>query len=294
MAKDIRKDVIHAEGIDIGIYTTDFRNEFISLTDIAKRREGEYPGYVIQNWMRSRSTISFLGLWEMLHNAKFNCLEFEAIKNEAGDNGFVMTPKRWIDSTAAIGIVSKQGRYAATYAHRDIAFEFASWVSPEFKLYIIEDYQRLKADENSRLSLNWNLNREIAKLNYRIHTDAIKDNLIPPELTPEQISCKYADEADLLNVALFGRTAKQWRDANPGRKGNIRDDADLNHLLVLANMESYNAVLIGQGKKMPERLVLLRELSVKQMETLSLVSMDSLKRLPGGADHGGIGSKQQK
>ena len=153
-----------------------------------------------------------------MHNSNFNCLEFEAIKNDAGDNSFVMTPKRWIELTGAIGIVSKQGRYAATYAHRDIAFEFASWISPEFKLYIIEDYQRLKQDENSRLSLNWNLNREIAKLNYRIHTDAIKDNLIPPELTPEQISYKYANEADLLNVALFGKTAKQWRDGNPGKK----------------------------------------------------------------------------
>lgn len=282
MAETIKKDVIHAEGIDIGIYTTDFKNEFISLTDIAKRREGEYPGYMIQNWMRSKSTISFIGLWEVLHNPNFNYLEFEAIKNEAGDNSFVMTPKRWIDSTGAIGIVSKQGRYAATYAHRDIAFEFASWISPEFKLYIIEDYQRLKSDENSRLSLNWNLNREIAKLNYRIHTDAIKDHLIPPELTLEQISYKYASEADMLNVALFGKTAKQWRDTNPDKKGNIRDDANLDQLLVLANMESYNAILIGQGKTMSERLVSLRELAVKQMKTLAMVSMEGLKQLPGG------------
>ncbi len=161
--------------------------------------------------MRNRSTVSFIGLWELLHNPEFNCLEFEAIKKESGDNGFVMTPKRWIEVTGAVGIVSKQGRYAATYAHRDIAFEFASWISPEFKLYIIEDYQRLKNDENSRLSLNWNLNREIAKLNYRIHTDAIKNHLIPPKLTQEQISYKYANEADMLNVVLFGKTAKQWR-----------------------------------------------------------------------------------
>lgn len=178
--------------------------------------------------------------------------------------------------------MSKQGRYAATYAHRDIAFEFASWISPEFKLYIIEDYQRLKQDENSRLSLNWNLNREIAKLNYRIHTDAIKDNLIPPELTPEQISYKYANEADLLNVALFGKTAKQWRDSNPGKKGNMRDEANLNQLLVLANMESYNAILIEQEKVMSERLVLLREFAIKQMKTLAMISMDGLKQLPGG------------
>ena len=267
---------------DVRSILEDYENEFISLTDIAKKREGEYPGYVIQNWMRNRSVISFIGLWEALHNPNFNCLEFEAIKNEAGDNGFVMTPKRWIESTGAIGIISKQGRYAATFAHRDIAFECASWISPEFKLYIIEDYQRLKKDENSRLSLNWNLNREIARLNYRIHTDAIKDHLIPPELTPEQIGYKYANEADMLNVVLFGKTAKQWRDANPGKKGNIRDEANLNQLLVLANMESYNAILIGQGKTMSERIVLLRELAVKQMETLSMVNMDNLKRLPGG------------
>lgn len=282
MSKTIKTDTIHAEGIDISIYTSDYENEYISLTDIAKKREGEYPGYVIQNWMRNRSVISFIGLWEALHNPNFNCLEFEAIKNEAGDNGFVMTPKRWIESTGAIGIISKQGRYAATYAHRDIAFEFASWISPEFKLYIIEDYQRLKKDENSRLSLNWNLNREIAKLNYRIHTDAIKDHLLPPELTPEQISYKYADEADMLNVVLFGKTAKQWRAANPGKKENIRDYANINQLLVLANMESYNAILIGQGKKMHERIVLLRELAVKQMNTLSAVNMDEIKQLSGG------------
>ena len=258
-------------------------NLFISLTDIAKYRNDDDPRFVIQNWMRNRNTIEFLALWEELHNQNFNRVQFDTVKNEAGLNRFIMTPTKWIESVNAIGIVTKAGRYGGTYAHSDIALEFASWISAEFKLYIMKDYQRLKKDENSRLSLNWNLNREIAKLNYRIHTNAIKDNLMPPELTPEQIAYKYANEADLLNVALFGRTAKQWRDADPGRKGNIRDDADLNQLLVLANMESYNAVLIGQDKKMSERLVLLRELAVKQMETLSLVSMDSLKRLPGDA-----------
>ena len=284
MANDIKKDVIHAKGIEIGIYTTDFENEFISLTDIAKYRNDDDPRFVIQNWMRNRNTIEFLALWEELHNQNFNRVQFDTVKNEAGLNRFIMTPTKWIQQMNAIGIVVKSGRYGGgTYAHIDIAMSFATWISPEFQLYIMKDYRRLKADENSRLSLNWNLNREIAKLNYRIHTNAIKDNLIPPELTPEQISYKYANEADLLNVALFGRTAKQWRDANPGRKGNIRDDADLNQLLVLANMESYNAILIGQDKKMSERLVLLRELAVKQMKTLSLVSMDSLKRLPGGA-----------
>ena len=282
MARDIKKDVIHAKGFDIGIYTTDYENEFISLTDIAKYKSNA-PNDVIKNWMRGRETLEFLGLWESLHNPDFKPVEFDGFRSEAGLHSFTMSPTKWIESVNAIGIVTKAGRYGGTYAHSDVALEFASWVSAEFKLYIMKDYQRLKKDENSRLSLNWNLNREIAKLNYRIHTNAIKDNLIPPELTPEQISYKYASEADLLNVALFGRTAKQWRDANPGRKGNIRDDADINRLLVLANMESYNAVLIGQSKKMSERLVLLRELAVKQMETLSLVSMDSLKRLPGGA-----------
>lgn len=283
MVKTIKKETIHAKGIDIGIYTKDFENEYISLTDIAKYRNEDDPRFVIQNWMRNRNTIEFLGVWEQLHNPDFNRVQFEAVKNEAGLNRFVMTPTKWIEQMNSIGIVSKSGRYGGgTYAHSDIAMSFATWISPEFQLYIMMDYRRLKSDENSRLSLNWNLNREIAKLNYRIHTDAIKDNLIPPELTPDQISYKYANEEDLLNVALFGMTAKQWREKNSDKKGNIRDDATLNQLLVLANMESYNAILIDQGKTMSERLVLLRELAVKQMETLSAVSMDAIKRLPGG------------
>ena len=283
MAKDIKRDTIHAKGIDIGIYTKDFENEFLSLTDIAKYRNEDDPRFVIQNWMRNRNTIEFLGVWEQLHNPNFNRVQFEAVKTEAGLNRFVMTPAKWIDQMNATGMVSKSGRYGGgTYAHSDIAMSFATWISPEFQLYIMMDYRRLKADENSRLSLNWNLNREIAKLNYRIHTDAIKDNLIPPELTPEQISYKYANEADLLNVALFGRTAKQWRDSNPEKKGNMRDEANLNQLLVLANMESYNSILIAQGKTMSERLILLRELAVKQMKTLAMVSMDGLRQLPGG------------
>lgn len=281
MAKDIKKDIIHAKGYDIGIYTTDYENEFISLTDIAKYKSND-PNDVIKNWMRGRETLEFLGLWESLHNPDFKPVEFDGFRSEAGLHAFTMSPTKWIESVNAIGIVTKAGRYGGTYAHSDIALEFASWVSAEFKLYIMKDYQRLKQDENSRLSLNWNLNREIAKLNYRIHTDAIKDNLIPPELTPEQISYKYANEADLLNVALFGRTAKQWRDINPGKKGNMRDEANLNQLLVLANMESYNAILIEQGKAMSERLVLLREFAIKQMKTLAMVSMDGLKQLPGG------------
>ena len=282
MAKTIKRDTIHAAGIDIGIYTTDFKNEFLSLTDIAKYRSIQ-PSITIHNWLRGRDVVEFLGLWEKLHNPDFKLIEFDKFKEDAGTNAYVFQINEWTDTLGAIGLFSKAGRYGGgIYAHIDIAFEFASWISPEFKLYIIKDYQRLKTDENSRLSLNWNLNREIAKLNYRIHTDAIKDHLIPPELTPEQISYKYANEADMLNVVLFGKTAKQWRDANLGKKGNIRDDANLNQLLVLANMESYNAILIGQGKTMSERIVLPRELAVKQMETLSMVNMDGLKQLPGG------------
>ena len=227
--------------------------------------------------------LSLSTLWEVLHNPDFKRIDFDTFKEEAGTNAFVFSIKNWTDELGAIGLFTKSGRYGGgIYAHIDIAFEFASWISPEFKLYIIKDYQRLKSDENSRLSLNWNLNREIAKLNYRIHTDAIRDNLIPPELTPDQISYKYANEADLLNVALFGMTAKQWREKNSDKTGNIRDDATLNQLLVLANMESYNAILIEQGKAMSERLVLLRELALKQMKTLSAVSMETIKSLPGG------------
>lgn len=270
------KEMIHANGIDINIYTLDFENDYISLTDIARKREGEYPGYVIQNWLRGKNTVAFLGLWEKLHNPKFNCLEFEAIKNEAGSNGFVLTPKRWIETTNAVGIVSKAGRYAATYAHRDIAFEFASWISPEFKLYIIEEYQRLKNAENNRLSLNWNLNRELAKLNYKVHTEAIRENLLPPRLTPAQISYTYASEADLLNVILFGKTAKQWREEHPKDKTNIRDEATIHQLLILANMESYNAILIQQGKSQAERMPLLRELTIQQMTVLGNLKLPQL------------------
>ena len=281
MADKIKKDIIHAKGFDIGIYTTDYENEFISITDIAKYKS-DAPNDVIKNWMRNRETLEFLGLWESLHNPDFKPVEFDGFRSEAGLHAFTMSPTKQIESVNAIGIVSKAGRYGGTYAHSDIALEFASWISAEFKLYIMKDYQRLKKDENSRLSLNQNLNREIAKLNYRIHTDAIKDNLIPPELTPDQISYKYANEADFLNVALFGMTAKQWREKNSDKTGNIRDDATLNQLLVLANMESYNAILIEQGKVMSERLVLLRELALKQMETLSAVSVEAIKSLPGG------------
>ncbi len=274
----IIKDTIHANGIDIGIYTQDFENEFISLTDIARYKSDD-PTAVIQNWLRNRDVIEFLGLWERLHNSDFKPLEFEGFKKQAGANAFTMSPKKWIEATNAIGIVSKAGRYGGTYAHSDIAMSFATWISPEFQLYIMKDYRRLKTDENSRLSLGWNLNREISKLNYRIHTDAIKENLIPPELTPAQVACTYANEADMLNVVLFGKTAKQWKDENPMEKGNMRDVATLNQLLVLANLESYNAVLINQGKKQKERMELLRQLAVQQLQTLEAVSLNNLPKL---------------
>ena len=262
--------VIHADGIEISVVTTvGSEEDYISLTDIAKYHNPELPGYVIQNWMRNRSTIEFLGLWEQLNNPNFNCLEFEAIKQASGANSFAMTPKKWIQDTQAVGIISKQGRYAATLADKDIAFEFASWISPEFKLYIIKDYQRLKEDEGHRLALDWNVKRILTKANYRIHTDAIKANLIPPKLTGAQQRFVYADEADVLNVALFGKTARQWRQENPAVKGNIRDSATIEQLLVLSNMENINALLIEQGLSQPERLEKLHSVAVYQIQTLT-------------------------
>ena len=267
MAKTI-KETIHAKGVDIRLYTSDFENEFISLTDIAKYRNSDDPRFVIQNWMRNRNTIELLAVWETLHNPDFNRVQFEAVRDEAGLNRFVMTPTKWIEATNAIGIVSKAGRYGGTYAHSDIAMSFATWISPEFQLYIMNDYRRLKTDENSRLSLNWNLNRELSKLNYRIHTDAIKEHLSPPELSAEQKAMTYADEADLLNVALFGQTAQEWRRLNPNKQGNMRDEATIAQLLVLSNLESYNAILIAQDMPQNERLIRLREVAVQQLLTL--------------------------
>ena len=281
MAKKPVKETIHAKGLDIAIYTENFQDEFISLTDIARYKSDE-PKDVIKNWMRNKDTIEFLGLWESLHNESFKGVEFDSFRNQAGSNAFTLSPQKWIEATNAVGIISKSGRYGGTFAHSDIAFEFASWISAEFKLYIIKDYKRIKSDENSRLSLNWNLNREISKLNYRIHTDAIKENLLPPDLLPTQISFTYASEADILNVALFGKTAKQWRDENPEKKGNIRDDATLNQLLVLANMESYNAILIVQGGSQSERLVALHDLAVKQLKTLAGFSTSGLPQIGSG------------
>ena len=260
------------------VFTEDLKNSYISLTDIAKYRSNE-PNDVIKNWLRNKDTIAFLGLWESLHNPDFKPIEFDGFRNEAGSNAFTMSPTKWIEGVNAKGIISKAGRYGGTFAHSDIAMEFASWISPEFKLYIIKDFQRLKDDENSRLSLNWNLNRELTKLNYKIHTDAIKENLIIPELTTAQKSFVYANEADVLNVALFGKTAKEWRDENPDKKGNIRDYSDINYLLVLANLESYNAILIEQNIPQAKRLEMLRSTAEKQLKTILGLDFSSTKLL---------------
>ena len=275
---NMKKDTIEAKGLSIQVYTEDFKNDYISLTDIAKYKNTDDPRFVIQNWMRNRNTLEYIGLWEILNNPNFNRVQFDTFKNEAGLNRFTMTPQKWIDLTNAIGIISKSGRYGGTFAHKDIAFKFASWLSAEFELYIIKDYQRLKDDENSKLSLNWNLNREISKINYKIHTDAIKTYLLG-DLTKEQLSYKYASEADMLNVALFNKRAKEWREENPKLKGNIRDYASLNELLILANMESYNAILIEKGIKQKERMIELRNLARTQLLSLENISNIDIKKL---------------
>ena len=272
----MNKATIEVQGVSIAILNRN-QQDYTSLTDIARYRNSHEPFAVINNWMRSRSTIEFLGLWEKLCNPDFKPLEFERFRNEAGSNYFVLSPQRWIEGTQAIGITSKSGRYGGTFAHRDIAFEFASWISSEFKLYLIVEFQRLKEDENDRLKLEWNLQRTLAKINYRIHTDAIKETLIPPSVTKFQSSAVYASEADMLNVALFGQTAKQWRDAHPDAAGNIRDHAPLEQLVVLTNLESLNSVLLRQGLPQPERLAMLNGIAITQMRTLLAAS--SVKRL---------------
>ena len=274
---NMKKETIEAKGVSIQVYTEDFKNDYISLTDIAKYKSDE-PNDVIRNWLRSKDTIEFLGLWEIINNPNFKPVEFDGFKKEAGSNAFTLSPQRWIEKTNAIGIISKSGRYGGTFAHSDIAMEFASWISAEFKLYIIQDYKRLKSDENSKLSLNWNLNREISKINYKIHTDAIKTYLLG-NLTKEQLSYKYASEADMLNVALFNKRAKEWREENPKLKGNIRDYASLNELLILANMESYNAILIEKGIEQKERMIELRNLARTQLLSLENISNIDIKKL---------------
>jgi KilA-N domain len=271
-----KNKTITVKGTEIKILG-DSNEDFISLSDIARYRDPERSDYILQNWIRNRSTIEFIGLWEQLNNLAFKSIEFDGFKSQAGANSFSLTPKRWIETTNAIGIISKEGRYGGTFAHRDIAFEFASWISPEFKLYLITEFQRLKKEESNNLKLEWNLRRTLAKVNYHIHTDAIKENLIPKEPSKQQISFVYANEADLLNVALFGITAKQWRDENHGSEGNLRDTASIEQLVVLSNLESINAVLIQQGKPQPERLILLNNIAITQMK--SLLNSKQIKKL---------------
>jgi hypothetical protein len=263
-----KKSIIEVRGTAITILSQK-REDYISLTDIARFKDNERTDYVIQNWLRNRNTIEFLGVWEQLNNPDFNPIEFDGIRKQAGLNSFVLTASRWIGATHAIGLVSKAGRYGGTYAHKDIAFEFASWVSVEFKLYLIKEFQRLKDDENRRLTLAWNLNRTLSKLNYRIHTDAVKALLIPPEVTPAQAAITYASEADVLNVALFGQTARQWRDANPKLDGNMRDHATIEQLLVLANIEGMNAEFIHMALPQGDRLKRLNQIAIRQMQTLT-------------------------
>ena len=271
-----KHSTVSAKGLEIRAILTTEDNDYLSLTDIAKYRS-EDANQTICNWMRIHATIEYLGIWEQLHNPNFNPLEFEGFRNEAGANAFLMSPKKWIEGTNAIGIQSKAGRYGGTYAHSDIAFEFASWLSPEFKLYIIKDYQRLKRDEGERLSIGWEARRTIAKTNYRIHTDAIKAHLIDESISPAHQRMTYANEADVINVALFGCTAREWRDAHPDVKGNIRDMAEIHELIVLANLEAMNADYIRQGIPQMERLQTLRKVARYQLQ--SVTATPSTKRL---------------
>lgn len=261
-----KTSTITVQGTAITILSQD-SDDYISLTDMSKHFEG--GPVLIEQWLRNKDTILFLGIWEQLHNPVFNTLEFEGISNESGRNSFTMSARKWIDRTRARGLVARLGRTGGTFAHRDIAFEFGSWISPEFKLYLIKEFERLKEDENRRLSLDWNLNRTLAKLNYRIHTDAIKAHIIPPTVTKEQEGYIYASEADLLNVALFGQTAKQWRDAHPDNDANMRDQATVEQLLVLTNLESMNAEFIGQGLPPSVRLTRLNAMAVRQLKSLT-------------------------
>ncbi|SHJ86561.1 KilA-N domain-containing protein [Dethiosulfatibacter aminovorans DSM 17477] len=256
---------IDVQGREVVINTVN-NEDYISITDIAKYKDEKRTGYIIQNWMRNRNTIEFLGIWEKLNNPNFNVVEFEYIRSQAGLNSFVLTSKKWIEATNSIGLVAKAGRYGGTYAHKDIAFEFASWVSVEFKLYLIKEFQRLKEQEQGQL--DWNIKRNLSKINYRIHTDAIRENLIPKKLSGKDKSIIYATEADVLNMALFGMTAKQWRDDNPDKKGNIRDYANVSQLVCLSNLESLNAVLINDGLEQGQRLEKLNRIAINQMRVL--------------------------
>ena len=284
MSEKMLKGKIIAKGTEITVLSVGSPDDYISLTDIAKYKNLDEPNVVVANWLRNRNTIEYLGIWEHLNNPEFKPLEFEGFMNQAGANAFTLSPKKWVETTNAIGIIVKSGRGGGTYAHKDIAFKFASWISAEFELYIIKDYQRLKTDENSRISVDWNVNRILAKVNYRIHTDAIKENLIPPELTPRQKSHVYANEADLLNTVLFGTSAYEWRKKNPEKDGNMRDHATIEQLLVLANLENINAIFIEQGLPQIERMDALYSIAKSQLEAivktkglLNLKSLDEKK-----------------
>ena len=265
---------IIVKGTEVSIASR-HEQDYIALTDMVKNFDG--GSALIEQWLKNKDTVLFLGVWEQLNNPDFNSLEFEGIRNEAGRNSFFLSAKKWIEATGAVGIYAKAGRYGGTYAHKDIAFEFGSWLSPEFKLYLIKEFQRLKDEESRTMALEWNFQRTLAKVNYKIHTDAIRDRLIPPRVTRQQAGTIYATEADLLNVALFGITAAQWRQANPEQAGNMRDAATLEQLVVLSNLESINAVLIHQGLKSPDRLTQLNEIAITQMR--SLVGANAIKRL---------------
>lgn len=264
---------IEVEGKEITVILGD-KQEYISLTDMLKAKDSNF---FIANWLRNRNTVEYLGIWESVYNPNFNYAEFDIIKSQAGLNNYRISIKEWVEKTNAIGLKAKTGRYGGTYAHPDIAFEFGMWISPKFKIFLIKEFQRLKEDENDRLNLEWNLQRTISKINYHIHTDAIKENLIPKEISKQQISFVYANEADLLNVALFGITAKDWRENNPNEKGNIRDFATLEQLVVLSNLESINALLIQQGLSQSDRLIQLNKVAITQMK--SLIESKTIKKL---------------
>ena len=276
--KKAKPAIIEVQGTAITVIAKE-HGDYISLTDMVRNFEG--GGALIEQWLKNKDTVLFLGVWEQINNPDFNSLEFEGIRNEAGRNSFFLSAKSWAEQTRAKGLIASAGRYGGTFAHRDIAFEFGSWLSPEFKLYLIKEFQRLKEAENRRLSLAWNLNRTLSKLNYRIHTDAVKAHLIPSEVTPAQAAITYATEADLLNVALFGHTARQWRDANPKLEGNVRDYAGIEQLLVLANMEGMNAEFIHMGLAQGERLKRLNQIAIRQMQVLT---SSNLKALPGAKE----------
>lgn len=267
---------INARGLQIYTFQQN-ENDFISLTDMARYKNADEPKDVVKNWMRNYSTIEFLGIWEQINNPNFKGVEFDAFKNEAGSNAFVLSPQKWIAKTNAIGIISRSGNGGGTFAHKDIAFEFATWISPEFKLYLIKEFQRLKIEENERLALGWDAKRILTKINYRIHTDAIRENIIPKEISKTQTNIIFANEADVLNKALFNMTAKEWRDKNPKLAGNIRDYSDVTQLVCLANLESLNAEFIRQGLSQSERLLKLNEIAIIQIR--SLISNNSIKKL---------------